>query len=628
MRSLKTQSYLRIFVALFAVLAILGVALVFEISFGDADDATEPAEPRYLADGSNLFWFMQISDTHVSTFFNNWYDDNLRWAVGEAAEVISPWFIINTGDLTDSTDGVIYGTGPHEDEWLEYRGIIEESLDPNTYYFDIAGNHDAYGDGQLIYYRTYSILAPRVGTIQPHWLLRFSHGKYHFLAGADTANDGRQWWSDNSIYTQDELNEFEQNLQTVGIADFTMVFGHHDYTQVENHQQFVELLQQYGARYYSHGHEHDLAVHVGSDGIIRWRISSLGQTSKNNVAVWAVDNYTVSVSVFAATHPWPVIVTTAPGSIKFYSDKDKEWVDIPYVPSVPHTCTNAPIRVLVFDPEEVPVVRARIDGGAWFELSQRQSVPQQWRGRFDATALSIGVHDLEVEARSAQTNVHLTKFLVEERACDIGEEDPDEPLDPGEIEVFGASQPDGDIDAVEEPEYENEQEEVELPQICTPGELKCSENILLFICNDAGTGWELEENCVDEGLVCNNKACVPVDGDMDSELENTETEAQESEPECEEGTKSCNEDVLMICFNGEWRTYRDCAPLACVDGACVDKPQEQESNADSGASAADGGCSGSGSSRTAWALILAYLLVGSIRKRAHDGTEEKRISNR
>ena len=61
------------------------------------------AEPYYHQNADRLFWFMVISDTHVGA--EDEQDTNfLAWATREARAVISPQFIVNTGDLTDSTN--------------------------------------------------------------------------------------------------------------------------------------------------------------------------------------------------------------------------------------------------------------------------------------------------------------------------------------------------------------------------------------------------------------------------------------------------------------------------------------------------------------------------------------------
>lgn len=91
------------------------VSLLF-ILFFPVSAAGLGAKPYYHQNADRLFWFMLISDTHIGA--EGAQDTKfLAWATREARDVINPQFIVNTGDLTDSTDGGIIPNGPYEDEW-------------------------------------------------------------------------------------------------------------------------------------------------------------------------------------------------------------------------------------------------------------------------------------------------------------------------------------------------------------------------------------------------------------------------------------------------------------------------------------------------------------------------------
>ena len=53
----------------------------------------------------------------------------------EPRQVITPQFIVNTGDLTDCTNGGIIPNGPYQAEWDTYRQILESAgITPDFYY--------------------------------------------------------------------------------------------------------------------------------------------------------------------------------------------------------------------------------------------------------------------------------------------------------------------------------------------------------------------------------------------------------------------------------------------------------------------------------------------------------------
>ena len=97
----------------------LFIGIVCLLIFASVCRAGNPYSAYYHWSGSRLFWFLIISDPHVGTGGSQ--DTNyLSWAVTEARDVIAPGFIVNAGDLTDSTNGGIIPNGPYQEEWELY----------------------------------------------------------------------------------------------------------------------------------------------------------------------------------------------------------------------------------------------------------------------------------------------------------------------------------------------------------------------------------------------------------------------------------------------------------------------------------------------------------------------------
>ena len=105
----------------FSTFLVLGlwVAALTSQSF-----AGQPA--YYHPNADRLFWFMLISDTHIGAAGSQ-TTDFLNWAVSQARTVIAPQFIVNTGALTDSTNGGFYPNGPFQAEWNTYRSILDNA---------------------------------------------------------------------------------------------------------------------------------------------------------------------------------------------------------------------------------------------------------------------------------------------------------------------------------------------------------------------------------------------------------------------------------------------------------------------------------------------------------------------
>ena len=94
----------------FAALLLLTIGVSFFSSLAFAGE-----KAYYYPSADRLFWFMILSDTHIGA--DSTAAANLTWAVGPARQVIKPQFIVNAGDLCDSTNGGPIPDGPHQDEW-------------------------------------------------------------------------------------------------------------------------------------------------------------------------------------------------------------------------------------------------------------------------------------------------------------------------------------------------------------------------------------------------------------------------------------------------------------------------------------------------------------------------------
>ncbi len=423
--------------------------------------AGNPEMARYTDDPDEVFWFVQISDTHIDNFLYGAEVEQMELALGEVVDVVQPFLVINTGDATDHTDGINYFGPPNVAEWMLYRGITDDAGMGPDFYLDMPGNHDFYGDDGT-FFATYSVQGEATGSTQPHLALELPWGKYHFVTGATPHNDSPPlpWPFDNKAFDTTELAEVEANLFAHTDARLTLAFGHHDFEGCALGGDFRQHLVDYGAAHYGHGHEHSVGVREGG-GILRFRCNSLGQGSGENVCLWAVDADAVSWSVTHASAPWPAALITAPVDSRLGSDDS---VHNPYAPAVPNGCTAAPVRVLAFDVAGVDEVLFQIDGGSLERMAENTSSPDQWLGTFDATGLTPGIHTLEAQVSGTEWRRFSAQILVEDAPCPFDppaaeEEEPEtEPSPEQEEEPAPEPGPDAEIDAVDDAAPDAEEE--------------------------------------------------------------------------------------------------------------------------------------------------------------------------
>ena len=388
--------------------------LILMVSFSSPGTAGDPQSAYYGAENDHLFWFIQTSDTHIGARGTTDHN-NLNWLVTQARTIIEPSFILVTGDLTDSTNGNFLGLpdGPHQEEWNEYKSIIDSAGITQDDYYDVPGNHDAYSDRYFDYYRANSVQGRAKGNTQLSFVKDFDFGKYHFL-GVNTAdNTGNafsiSWpYGDYAGLDDSELFFIGNEMSLHSDSKLTLVFGHHPLFDTGNSQdtyvyyglpQFLSFMDQYYSALYGYGHTHAFSeaffIPDGSahEGFFYFNVNSLGKSSSNQYTIMAIDCNGLS-SKTRTIGTWPAVLITAPVDANLGGGN-------PYAYSVPAAASN-PIRSLVFDSNNVSSVQYRIDGGTlWFDMSQVPENQHLWQAMWDASSLVQGQHTLEVRASSA-----------------------------------------------------------------------------------------------------------------------------------------------------------------------------------------------------------------------------------
>ena len=407
----------RKFAALLAL--IIGVSFFSSLAF-----AAQKA--YYYPSADRLFWFMILSDTHIGA--DSTAADNLAWAVGPARLVIAPKFIVNCGDLCDSTNGGAIPNGPYKAEWDTYRKILLDAGMTPDFYYDMPGNHDQYNDKTFSYYRFNSIQGVATGKTQPSWTLQFSYGSYHFKGACTPGNDGVSFsmdpednFGDHAGLDDTELADIDKDLSSQTNAQLTLIFGHHPFEPYYSTPfdtgltyglpSFLELIEQYQVPFYGFGHTHNYRESFrtsfyyktfSTPGIDYMNFASLGKTSvmtgDYKYAVMAVDGNGLSL-VPAQPGVWPVVMITAP------VDRSLGTSPNPYTYEIPQKSNN-PIRALVFDSKDVSQVQFSIDNSAVWQDMQRIAGTPVWQGYWNAATAAAGTHTITVRAQGSPLVTH------------------------------------------------------------------------------------------------------------------------------------------------------------------------------------------------------------------------------
>ena len=415
---------------------------------GPAAHAIDPDGGRYLPDPHAMFWFVQISDTHVGADigYGTQDTDHLAWVVNDAVEVIAPDFVVLTGDIVDGTNGLFVPTGQYQAEWDEYRGVVDEAGMSVDFFHDVVGNHDTYSDEGATYYLDNSLVGSSYGTWHEAWTHETDFGDYVFVGLCSADLTGSFPGLDSPGFTEDELAFLDESLAAHADADLAFVFSHHPLGSLDfGADEAVDLLEQHGVSLWSNGHLHSHEIDTIND-TVQFNLSTAGKGTDDNLAVVVIDHDGVSMKA-ADIGGWPYVQITAP--------VDGALADAnPHAYPVAVAEADAFVRAVVFDEDP--------DVMTWFALDtsalepMEEVAPSVWQASFDATALEVGTHQLAVEAESISGwDTHVIQFEVRVTACSDGvDNDGDGAVDyPDDDGCWGLSDdleaeppPDGDDD--------------------------------------------------------------------------------------------------------------------------------------------------------------------------------------
>ncbi|KAJ3429484.1 helicase related [Anaeramoeba flamelloides] len=302
-----------------------------------------------------VFWFLHVSDTHISEKSNPNGLKHFKEFVN-FAKTVNASCAIATGDITNGAHAEDSGIVVQQKrEWEDYHRIIHES-NLTMKFFDVKGNHDNWGIANKYssnnYYYQYSqqkeYLSNSDRSKIEKYEIDFEFGKYVFLSLDFNQYPGvSRPFGVFGLPGEKELNSLETYLAGIK-SNHTILFGHHPfmfqnpYIRTSTKKSFSKLVRENRVLAYLTGHYHQPGMYSElfgkRKGLMELEVADLSW--QRYFRICAIDNDIFSfIDLRLEDLKKPIALVTNPTDSKFLSSKEPLW----------RISNSEYLRVLIFE---------------------------------------------------------------------------------------------------------------------------------------------------------------------------------------------------------------------------------------------------------------------------------------
>lgn len=323
-------------------------------------------EPR------RLFWFLQISDIHISKFRDPARIADFRKFTTQTVDTIRPRVVIASGDLTDAKDKM-FGSQQYVEEWKAYHAALEDSgiLDNKTQWLDIRGNHDNFNVAHLGHSSDLYMKYSAQGALSKANARSYLHQeiddgiRYNFLALDASIEPGtKRPYNFFGIVPTPEMHRINRLLRDKP-GDLTVWFAHYPTSTIltPNIRRFIGQYDE--SSIFVAGHLHTLGnfalnmYTLQPEGFLELELGDFMRNRLYRIGVY--DNGLFSFADVKLGQ-WPVVVVTNPKDILFNN---------PFKEDIETQIKSTHIRILAFSTVDIKSCKIRLNDEGWVDCDRK-----------------------------------------------------------------------------------------------------------------------------------------------------------------------------------------------------------------------------------------------------------------
>ena len=396
------RNFLFVTFLIIALLLFFGIYSIFDTSRILSSDLRSNDLDFVPSDKfENIFWFVQLSDIHVSAYHDSNIASDLKDFIFSIITTINPAIVLVTGDLVDAKSQDGFSTHQNTEEWKVYYSILQETkiLDKIPW-LDLRGNHDCFDVKSTKHesnrFSNYSAMGKKHKLNSYMYIHKPKYGTYSFI-GIDACPEPglKRPFNFFGILSDRDVAQLALMAQQSVSHNHTIWFSHYPTATlaINYYTSLKPVLASSNCLAFLCGHLHHLGGVTYTlysrqpDGYLELELADWKVNRRYRIM--AIDH---DLASFVDTNymKWPVILVTNPKEASLSAPIVEPLIRMKY---------STHIRVLIFSPHSIDSCVARIDG---IELtgSSRHVQGPLYVINWDPNHFAHGLHTLQIQVNS------------------------------------------------------------------------------------------------------------------------------------------------------------------------------------------------------------------------------------